>query len=165
MTQEKRERSLAERIGRKQQLAKRVRMVFLGGGIIFAIFTFGSAMFWPPINDVTTGETSQYADIVPRVYATPRRVVYQRVLDVLEEGEKFGVVETSPERFVVEATCKSIFFTDDMTIRLRANGPGGTIVHVRSKSRVGKGDFGANARHIRRFFEALDGALGVQPEA
>jgi uncharacterized protein (DUF1499 family) len=27
---------------------------------------------------------------------------------------------------------------------------------VRSKSRFGKGDFGANARHIRRFFEALD---------
>jgi uncharacterized protein (DUF1499 family) len=153
---EKREPSLAEKIGKRQKLAKRIRMIFLGGGILFALVTFGSAMFWPPINDVTTGQTPEYPDLDPRVYEKPRRIVYQRVLDTLEEGEKFEVVETMPDRYRVKATCKSIIFTDDMTIWLEPSGPGGTIVFVRSQSRFGKGDFGANARHIRRFFEALD---------
>jgi uncharacterized protein (DUF1499 family) len=32
----------------------------------------------------------------------------------------------------------------------------GVAVEVRSASRVGRGDFGQNARNIRGFFDALD---------
>jgi uncharacterized protein (DUF1499 family) len=48
-------------------------------------------------------------------------------------------------------------FTDDVTIRLDAM-PGGTRVHVRSKSRVGKGDFGQNRRNVIELFSALQHA-------
>ena len=49
-------------------------------------------------------------------------------------------------------------FKDDVVIRLTpdgTSGSGGTRVDVRSKSRVGKGDLGVNARRISDFLEAL----------
>lgn len=45
-------------------------------------------------------------------------------------------------------------FVDDVTVRVRAEGDGARI-DVRSKSRDGKGDLGANAARIRRFGEAF----------
>jgi uncharacterized protein (DUF1499 family) len=48
-------------------------------------------------------------------------------------------------------------FTDDVIIRMVA-GPC-TRLGARSDSRVGKGDFGENRRHIAQFPTALDGCL------
>lgn len=57
---------------------------------------------------------------------------------------------------VLEATQTSrIFrFVDDISVRLRADGAA-TLIDVRSKSRVGKGDMGANAARIRAFQQKL----------
>jgi hypothetical protein len=41
---------------------------------------------------------------------------------------------------------------------------GGTRVDVRSKSRVGRSDIGTNARRVRRFLHALQGA-GLTPRS
>lgn len=49
-------------------------------------------------------------------------------------------------------------FRDDVTFRLARDGDG-VMVNVRSRFRVGKGDFGANARRIRRFQEAFASRL------
>jgi hypothetical protein len=51
-----------------------------------------------------------------------------------------------------------LFFTDDLTVTLRRDGDY-TIVDARSASRVGKGDFGENARHLRQLLRALDAEL------
>jgi uncharacterized protein (DUF1499 family) len=53
------------------------------------------------------------------------------------------------------ATTRWLRFKDDVTIRVRRTG-GRTVVSVRSRSRIGKLDFGQNARNIREFFEALN---------
>ena len=45
-------------------------------------------------------------------------------------------------------------FRDDVVIEVRAKS-GGAIVAMRSKSRIGRGDLGTNARRIRRFFRDL----------
>lgn len=45
-------------------------------------------------------------------------------------------------------------FRDDVTVRLEPTEIG-VLLHGRSASRVGKGDFGANARHLLQLFEAL----------
>jgi uncharacterized protein (DUF1499 family) len=45
-------------------------------------------------------------------------------------------------------------FTDDVTIRLEPMASG-TRLHVRSQSRVGKGDFGQNRRNVKELFAAL----------
>ncbi len=45
-------------------------------------------------------------------------------------------------------------FKDDVLVEVRPH-PGGSEVAMRSKSRVGKGDLGANAKRIRAFLAAL----------
>ena len=47
-------------------------------------------------------------------------------------------------------------FKDDIVIRIRTNAEG-TIVDLRSVSRVGRSDLGANAARIQRFAEAFAG--------
>jgi uncharacterized protein (DUF1499 family) len=45
-------------------------------------------------------------------------------------------------------------FTDDVAIRVEPTA-GGTRVHVRSKSRLGKSDFGQNRRNVLELFAGL----------
>ena len=57
-------------------------------------------------------------------------------------------------RIEATATTRWFGFKDDVVIRIAA-APGGSRVDVRSVSRVGKSDLGANARRIRAFLAAL----------
>jgi uncharacterized protein (DUF1499 family) len=61
----------------------------------------------------------------------------------------------------IEATETTTWFRfrDDVVIRVSASGDT-TAVDVRSKSRVGMGDMGANAARIRAYLEALQSELG-----
>ncbi len=70
-----------------------------------------------------------------------------------------------PSRGVlIEATATTLWFgfKDDVAVRLRRapDVPGATTVDVRSISRVGIGDLGANAARIREFLERLEAAVG-----
>ena len=51
-------------------------------------------------------------------------------------------------------TSNAHFFVDDIVVRIRAR-DGGSVLDVRSKSRVGKGDVGANAARIRALRDAV----------
>ena len=53
------------------------------------------------------------------------------------------------------ATSKLFHFQDDIVVRVRPGADGGSLVDMRSKSRVGQGDMGANAARIRQFMVAL----------
>ena len=57
---------------------------------------------------------------------------------------------------LIEATDRSLFFglVSDIAIRIRP-GATRTAIDVRSVSRIGKHDFGANAARIRRFIAAV----------
>jgi uncharacterized protein (DUF1499 family) len=55
------------------------------------------------------------------------------------------------------ATTKLFGFKDDFVIRITDADSGGVVVDMRSKSRDGKGDLGANAARIRDFFAKLKG--------
>ncbi|MEM9014288.1 MAG: DUF1499 domain-containing protein [Pseudomonadota bacterium] len=52
-------------------------------------------------------------------------------------------------------------FVDDFIVRLRSDGVK-TRIDVRSKSRVGGSDLGANANRVRRFYENLSTAIGEE---
>jgi len=54
-----------------------------------------------------------------------------------------------------ERTSRLFRFTDDIEIEIKQTGPGHARLDVRSASRVGKGDFGQNARNIQFLLEAL----------
>lgn len=54
-----------------------------------------------------------------------------------------------------------IIFTDDLEVEIKkAETEGEVQVDVISKSRVGKSDFGENARHVRKILDALDEKFG-----
>lgn len=55
------------------------------------------------------------------------------------------------------ATTQVFGFVDDFVIRITDSADGGVVVDMRSKSRDGKGDMGANAKRIREFFVQLQG--------
>jgi len=57
-------------------------------------------------------------------------------------------------RLEAAAVTRLFQFKDDIVIEVRGNGAKSTI-HMRSKSRIGKGDLGVNARRIRAFLRLL----------
>jgi uncharacterized protein (DUF1499 family) len=57
----------------------------------------------------------------------------------------------------IEATATTMWFgfKDDIVVRVRPEAGGGSRVDVRSVSRVGQSDVGANAKRIREFIRRL----------
>jgi uncharacterized protein (DUF1499 family) len=115
-------------------------------GVIVAVILLATSPFvlrliWPNINDVRTGETPEYPDIQPQRF----NQTFDKVFDAsLATAQAMGweIRETNREQGVIEAvaTTRLFRFKDEAT-----------VVNVRSKSRVGKGDLGTNARRIRAF--------------
>lgn len=84
-----------------------------------------------------------------RVAQSPGKV-FDSVIDAANElGWK--VVDSDPKTGVIEAQDTSAIFrfVDDVVVRIRPTAAGGSVVDVRSKSRDGRGDMGANADRIR----------------
>ncbi len=125
-------------------------------GIIVALVLLASSPFilgliWPRINDVRTGATREYPDIQPQRFNQPSDRVFDTALAVAQ-AMGWEIRETNREQGVIEAiaTTRLFKFKDDVTVTITREG-GATVVNVRSKSRVGKGDLGTNARRIRAF--------------
>lgn len=112
---------------------------------------------WPVLNVVETGKTPEYPEVVPRVYEAKREAVFDAALHAIQGLPRWSLVSYRLEsgEIQAEATSRIFRFVDDVAIRLRDEG-GKTVVSVRSASRVGKGDFGQNARNILAFFDELD---------
>lgn len=73
---------------------------------------------------------------------------------------RFVAMQAEPEHIVLRAEVPVLLFTDDLTVTLRA-APGGCLLDVHSASRVGRGDFGENRRHILQLLAALEKCLGL----
>jgi len=70
------------------------------------------------------------------------------------------VVALTPEAGRLEATSTTAWFgfKDDVVVRVRPGVSGGSRVDVRSVSRIGVSDLGANAKRIEAFLERLEAA-------
>jgi hypothetical protein len=141
----------------------------------------------PPINDISTdlvappvfpndpsgrGRDMTFpASFSEQISATPAyrdlqsKHVARASSDVLREAEaaaravgwKITATDPASGSIIANDTTKLFRFVDDIIIRVRDDGLGGSIVDVRSKSRDGKGDNGTNAARIRLYFQALPG--------
>lgn len=99
-----------------------------------------------------------YPDLEPLTFNQPPDQVYRRARGVATSRDFAWTITADNEaRHIFEAVAETRLFhwNDDVIVRVRPDGDGGSIVDVRSKSREGKSDLGANARRIRRFLEAL----------
>jgi Protein of unknown function (DUF1499) len=84
----------------------------------------------------------------------------------LAEARDWDVVNALPEEGRFEATeTRSLFrFKDDIVLRVRPTETGeGSIVDMRSVSRVGVSDLGANAKRVRSFLADLSGTVTAAP--
>lgn len=94
----------------------------------------------PVIVDAGVKETAEKA----------RRIVEAMKMKVLQEGP-------TQTGWTIEAAYTSFWFgfIDDFVVRLTAQEDGTTRVDVRSQSRVGGSDLGANAKRVRAFLKRL----------
>lgn len=90
-----------------------------------------------------------------KVAAAPAKVWAAAEAEAKAQG--WTVVTADPATGVVEATAETFWFgfKDDVAVRIRANATGGAIVDVRSTSRVGLSDMGANAARIQAYLAGL----------
>jgi uncharacterized protein (DUF1499 family) len=143
--------------------AKKVVRAHHGGGR--GVYVWGSQQ-WARRKHGETGRTPEYPDLKVKEYsAAPDRVLkgLQASMSSLPRWELVGA-GTGPGGGEVQAVhiTKVFRFRDDVTVRIRREG-GRTKVSVRSRSRLGRLDFGQNARNIRELLAELDRQLGQEP--
>lgn len=101
-------------------------------------------------------QRAAYPDVVPIVLPIAPAEAFKRV-DQIALALGWDIVARAPAEGRLEAVDTTAWFglQDDVVVRIRAEGTTGSRIDIRSKSRVGESDFGANARRIRLFTEKL----------
>lgn len=96
-----------------------------------------------------------YPDVQPLMMTAPLSVVFDDALAVARDMG-WEIVDSDREQGRIEATATTTWFgfKDDVVIRVMP-ASGVSRVDVRSKSRVGRGDAGANAARIREYLQRL----------
>lgn len=105
--------------------------------------------------DVRRLQREHYPDIQPLQLAARPDEALGHARRVAEDlGWK--IVAYVPAQGRLEATDSTAFFgfKDDVVVRVRPSGAG-TLLDVRSKSRVGLGDAGTNAKRVRAFLRLM----------
>jgi uncharacterized protein (DUF1499 family) len=96
-----------------------------------------------------------YPDIKPLVLKAPPAEAFGRI-ERVAQAMNWEIVASDPAQGRLEAVATSLWFgfKDDIVVRVTAAGDG-SRVDIRSRSRVGVSDLGANAQRIRQFFARL----------
>lgn len=100
-----------------------------------------------------------FPDLQPLYVSKPADTVFAAVRATVAEKD-WTLVDANEGEGRIEATAETgwVRFKDDVVIRVRSEN-GQTRVDVRSKSRVGRGDMGVNARRVRDFIASLQKRL------
>ena len=100
-------------------------------------------------------QRSAYPDITTLLTDKPIDDAFDRALEVARELG-WDVYHQDRNAGVIEAvdSTRIMAFKDDVVIRVRSNADG-TLIDLRSVSRVGLSDLGANAKRIRKFQDAF----------
>ena len=115
----------------------------------------GRDMSYPPaFADV---QRACCADLVPVHLPSPPAAAFAMVELVAAGMPNWTITrQESPAGELEAVSTTPLFgFHDDIIVRVRPDPAGGSRVDMRSKSRVGQGDLGANAARIRAFEAAL----------
>ncbi|MCB0364705.1 MAG: DUF1499 domain-containing protein [Bdellovibrionaceae bacterium] len=93
------------------------------------------------------------------------QVVFEQVQELAKGQKDWTILFVDEKALRLEgmATTAILRFRDDFVIEVRTVGEGGDSahaqVHMRSKSRLGRSDFGANAKRIVGFFNQIKDRL------
>lgn len=97
-----------------------------------------------------------YPDIFPLMIEKDSNRLFGKVQEAARRMNRWKIVSEDPDTKILEAVATTYLFRfkDDVIIQVRPLNAG-SAVHMRSKSRVGVSDIGANAKRIRIFFSVL----------
>ncbi len=97
-----------------------------------------------------------YSDLQPEPLAMSPGDAFAKAVRIAGDMDGWEVVHTDAEALQLEAvaTTPLLRFKDDICIRVKPDGDGARV-DMRSRSRLGKHDFGANADRIRAYFARL----------
>ncbi|MEP3654585.1 MAG: DUF1499 domain-containing protein [Litorimonas sp.] len=105
---------------------------------------------------VSALQTKAFPEIRPVILSDTKDVVFGEALATAKSmGWKIKEEDLASGRIDATDTTFWYGFDDDVTIRLRDSEGGGTIVDVRSLSRIGGSDLGKNAERVGEFLEKL----------
>ncbi len=117
-------------------------------------------------NRAETSPDSDDARLRGRTYAIPFERVWRAAVGLAETRRGWRVLHSDDLAGVIRCECETLFFrfVDDFFIKISLDENAQTRVDLISRSRVGKGDLGTNARRVGRFLRALDRKLGATPD-
>ena len=106
---------------------------------------------------------SHYSSLSPQYLQAPAPAVFEAAKSVIKGRENWKITQADPSGLTIDGTSKSALFgfVDDFAVRVRPTGEG-ALVDMRSRSRDGESDFGANSDRIRAFFGSLRLAVRKQ---
>ncbi|MBT9288400.1 DUF1499 domain-containing protein [Prosthecodimorpha staleyi] len=118
----------------------------------------------PPDTETLARQRAAYPDIVTRRFTIGSDQLYLAARKVVERlGWRISedlAPKDETDRARIEAVARTLLFgfEDDVVVRIYSD-PSGSRIDLRSSSRWGDHDLGANARRIRDFFTELDAAV------
>lgn len=118
-------------------------------------------------NVAETSDSAVLPELRPLHSPLASDAAYERALGVVE-GLGWKVEESVEKERTIHAviTTPMFRFQDDFKIEIeQQTGERGSVISVQSRSRVGKGDLGANLRHVLDFRSALESAGIVEAAA
>ena len=107
---------------------------------------------------VAAEQNRAYPDIQPLMLELPRPQAYDRAL-AAARAEGWDIAAADAQKGRIEATATTLWFgfKDDVVVRVRA-ADGASRIDVRSVSRVGLSDLGANAKRVRDYLSRIRAA-------
>lgn len=105
--------------------------------------------------EIAQQQRTAYPDVQPIVLDAPPDRAFGRALDAARDMG-WEIVDANPSQGRIEATATTFWFgfKDDVVVRVSAT-EAGSQIDVRSLSRVGRSDVGANAARIRTYLAEL----------
>jgi uncharacterized protein (DUF1499 family) len=149
--------------GNKRQFWVRyVVLPALTGALVTTAILYVPPAGWGS-NDVTTGAHPGYPDLRPISYDSSPRNTLQFAAAAASSLRNWKVVKRDESEGSLHAEVRTALplFIDDVTATVTPTGKDGnsSLVTIRSRSRVGTGDLGENARHIKALQAAMDAKL------
>ena len=134
--------------------------------IVVAIVVLFAGLFilgrFYPDNIAETAPDGGNKNLKTRVYKTDLATTEETVREIIPTLSTYGgnwkIVgesDSAEKGKTIKTEIPVIVFTDDLEVYLKENS-GEVSVDAKSNSRVGRSDFGENARHVNQLLTALD---------
>ncbi len=121
-----------------------------------------SALIWPPINDVKTGATPEYPGIQPVIFKADPATTFWTAAQTAKIMPLWVLTSVQQKDLTIraEARTPTLGFVDLVEIKI-VGLKQGSQVQMRSRSQVGRSDFGVNARRIESYMKRLKANMEI----